>query len=224
MLSLLQSVFPAVPITADIVDGSIQLTESFKALVANTANLQKIPFTWHIMNSEDYEKQENAKEDKKKFDFIHMIHVLYYVDDLNETLKFHHSLLKNNGRILIILNAATSSWVPLWSTYLKEFSAGTNTDKPKVTSADVIACLKSQGLKYDEFVIPNSFDITECFNPSSAIGERLLSFMTSQAHFSQSFTPDIRAGILDLLRNKCSTVKDGRVSFDSTFSCILVHA
>ncbi|XP_029968257.1 histamine N-methyltransferase A-like [Salarias fasciatus] len=224
MLSLLQSVFPAVPITADIVDGSIQLTDSFKALVANTANLQKISFAWHIMNSEDYEKQVKAQEDMKKFDFIHMIHVLYYVENLNEALKFHHSLLKRNGRLLIIVNAATSDWVPLWKAYMKELRAGTDIDKPKMTSGEVIACLKSQGLKYDEYVIPISFDITECFNPGSTTGERLLSFMTSRPHFSQSFTPDIRAGILDLLRNKCSTMKDGRVFFNSTSSCIIVHA
>lgn len=224
MLALLQSVCPAVPITVDIVDGSVQLTDSFKALVASTASLQEIPFTWHTMNNEEYEKKAKAEEDMKKFDFIHMIHVVYYVDDLEETLRFHHSLLKKNGRLLIVLNAATSGWVPLWKTYLKELRAGAFTDKPKVTSEDVVACVKKQGLKYDEYVIPNSFDVTECFDPSSATGERLLSFMTSRESFSRSFTPEVRAGMLDLIRNKCSTMKGGRVLFDSTFSCILVHA
>lgn len=76
ILSILQSVFPDVPLTADVVEGSIQLLDNFKALVANTATLQKIPFTWHIMHTEDYEKQVEAKNDIKKFDFIHMIHVL----------------------------------------------------------------------------------------------------------------------------------------------------
>ena len=46
------------------------------ALVAKTTNLQKVQFAWHIMRSEDYEKQVKAKGDVKKFDFIHMIQVL----------------------------------------------------------------------------------------------------------------------------------------------------
>lgn len=46
------------------------------ALVAKTTNLQKIPFVWHIMSSEDYERQVKAKGDMKRFDFIHMIQVL----------------------------------------------------------------------------------------------------------------------------------------------------
>lgn len=47
-----------------------------KALVAKTASLQKIPFGWNIMSSEDYVKQVKTKGEMKKFDFIHMIQVL----------------------------------------------------------------------------------------------------------------------------------------------------
>lgn len=60
------------------------------ALVSKTNNLQKIPFIWHVMNSEDYEKQVKAKGEVKKFDFIHMIQVLFghlaqkWCDDEND--------------------------------------------------------------------------------------------------------------------------------------------
>nr|XP_046260171.1 histamine N-methyltransferase-like [Scatophagus argus] len=222
MLTLLQSAFPAVPITADIVEGSSQLTDNFKALVAKTPNLQKIPFAWHIMNSEDYESQVKAKGDIKKFDFIHMIQMIYYVDDLASTIKFYHSLLKNNGILMIIIEAEKGGWDTLWKTYKKELCVDAITEYR--SSGQVIACLKSQGLKYEEHVIPNSFDITECFNPSSQTGQLLLNFMTAKDHFYESFTPEIRAGMLDLLRNKCSAEKDGRILFNSNLSCILIHA
>ncbi|XP_049905105.1 histamine N-methyltransferase A-like isoform X1 [Epinephelus moara] len=222
ILTLLQSTVPGVPITADVVEGSSQLTDNFKALVAKTTNLQKIPFAWHIMHSEDYERQVKAKRDMKKFDFIHMIQMIYYVDNLADTIKFYHSLLKNNGRLMIIIETANGGWDTLWKTYKKELCVQDITEYR--SSGEVIACLKSQGLKYDEHPIPNSFDISECFNPSSQTGQRLLNFMTATDNFHQSFTPEIRAGILDLLRNKCSTEKDGRVVFNSHMSCILVHA
>ncbi|XP_069554758.1 histamine N-methyltransferase-like [Brachyistius frenatus] len=222
MLSLLQSSFPAVPITADVVEGSSQLTDNFKVLVAKTADLQKIPFSWHIMHSGDYEKQEKAKGDMKKFDFIHMIQMIYYVDNLAETAKFYQSLLKNNGRLMIIVEAANGGWDTLWKAYKKELCVHAIAEYR--SSGEVVACLKSLGLKYEEHVIPNSFDITECFNPSSVIGGRLLNFMTARDHFYQSFIPEIRAGMLDLLRNKCSVEKDGKVLFNSNLSCILVHA
>ncbi|CAJ1071324.1 histamine N-methyltransferase-like [Xyrichtys novacula] len=222
ILTLLQSTVPSVPISADIVEGSTALTDNFKTLVAKTATLKKIPFVWHTMGSEGYEKQVREKGDKKRFDFIHMIQMIYYVENLNDTIKFYHSLLKSNGRLMIIIEAAGGGWDTLWKTYKKELCV----DAISVyrSSEDVIACAKEQGLKYEEFVVPNTFDISECFNPSSLTGGRLLSFMTAQDHFHQSFTPETRAGILDLLRNKCSAQKDGRVLFDSTLSCILIHA
>ncbi|XP_041857669.1 histamine N-methyltransferase-like [Melanotaenia boesemani] len=222
MLSLLQSSFPAIPITADIVEGSSALVDKFKAMVAKTANLQKIPFTWHIMHSEDYEKHVKAKGDMKKFDFIHMIQMIYYVDNLAETIKFYHSLLKINGRLMIIIEAGNSGWDILWKTYNKDLCG--NEVKEYRASTEILTCLKSLGLKYEEYSIPNSFDITECFDLSSGSGECLLSFMTARDHFSESFSPEIRAGMLDLLRTKCSTEKDGKLLFDSTLSCIIVHA
>ncbi|XP_042282988.1 histamine N-methyltransferase A-like [Thunnus maccoyii] len=222
MFSLLQSTFSAVPISADIVEGSTELVDNFKALVAKTANLQKIPFVWHIMKSEEYEKQVKAKGDMKRFDFINMIQMLYYVDDLAETIKFYRSLLKNNGKLMIIIETGKAGWDTLWSAYKKELCVDAITEYR--SSEDVVACLKKQGLKYEEHVIPNTFDITECFNPSSKTGERLLNFMTANDHFYQSFTPEIRAGILDLLRNKCSTEKNGKILFNSNLSCILVYA
>ncbi|XP_077947349.1 histamine N-methyltransferase isoform X1 [Gasterosteus aculeatus] len=105
ILTLLQSTCPSVPITADIVEGSADLTDSFKALVAKTPNLQKIPFAWHLMTSENYEKQVKAKGDIKKFDFIQMVQMIYYVDNLAGTIAFHRSLLKSNGRLMIIVEA-----------------------------------------------------------------------------------------------------------------------
>lgn len=221
MLSLLQSAFPAVPITADIVEGSSKLTDSFKALVAKTVSLQKIPFNWHIMHSEDYEKQVKAQGDTKKFDFIHMIQMIYYVDNLGEAIKFYQSLLKKNGRLMIIIEAENGGWDILWKTFANVLC--THDIKEYRSSAEVIACLKKQGLKYDEHPVPNSFDITECFNPSSETGQRLLNFMTAREHFHESFTPEIRASMLDLLRNKCSTEKDGKVLFNSDLKCILIH-
>lgn len=113
-------------------------------------------------------------------------------------------------------------WDTLWKTYTKELCVDIITEYR--SSAEVIACVKSLGLKYEEHPVPGKFDITDCFDPSSQTGERLLSFMTGKDHFYESFTPEIRSGILDLLRNKCSTEKDGKVSFTNDLSCILIHA
>ncbi|XP_068614418.1 histamine N-methyltransferase-like [Brachionichthys hirsutus] len=222
MLSLLQSAFPAVPISADIVEGRSQLTDNFKALIAKTPNLKEIPFDWHSMSSEDYEKRVKAKGDVRKFDFIHMIQMLYYVDNLANSIKFFHSLLKDNGMLVIVIETANDGWDTLWKTYNKELCGDSISEYR--SSAEVTACLTSQGLEYEEHDVPNTFDITECFEPTSETGQRLLNYMTAKEDFSQFATPETRAGILDLLKAKCSTEKGGRVMFKAKMSCIIVHA
>uniref|UniRef100_UPI003AAAF6A8 histamine N-methyltransferase-like n=1 Tax=Centroberyx gerrardi TaxID=166262 RepID=UPI003AAAF6A8 len=222
VLSIFKSTFPAVPLTADIVEPSTELTEEFKASVAKTPNLQKIPFVWHTMTSGKYEKQVRGKGDMKRFDFIHMIQMLYYVDDYAGALKFFHSLLKNNSKLLIVHEAANSGWDILWKTFRKELCTKSISDY--LSAGDIEVHLKSLGLKYEKHAIPNTIDITDCFTQGSELGELLLDFMTEQDHFHSSLTPELRAGILDLLRNKCSTEKDGRILFDCTLSSILVYA
>lgn len=92
------------------------------------------------------------------------------------------------------------------------------------SSARVISCLRNLDLRYEEHLIANSTDITECFSPNSQTGERMLSFMTGTGHFQESFTPEVREGMLALLRKKCSTEQDGKIFYNSDLTCIVVYS
>ncbi|KAI1898340.1 hypothetical protein AGOR_G00071320 [Albula goreensis] len=222
ILSVLQSKVKGTPINVDIVEPSHELTENFKALVAKTPNLQKIPFNWNILTCQEYEKMIKDKKETKKFDFMHMIQMLYYVTDYSATIKFFHSLLREKGRLLIIHEAAKGGWDTLWKTYKQELCTKSISDY--LSAGDIKALLDAMGLKYEEHSIPNTLDITRCFTEGDEMGELLLDFMTEQNHFHQSLNADLRAGILDLLRNKCSTEKDGKILFDCSLTALLVHA
>ena len=56
------------------------------------------------------------------------------------------------------------------------------------------------------------------------MGQKLLDFFTHQVNFYQSLNADIRAGILDLLQNKCSSKKDGKILYDCTMTVLLIYA
>lgn len=222
MLSVLQTRLPDTPVTADIVEPSSELTDQFKALVAKTAHLQKVPFAWHAMTSGEYEKQVKDKGQIKRFDFMHMIQMLYYVDDCAATIKFFHSLLKENGKLLIIHEAANSGWDKLWKTYKRQLCTKTISDY--LSAGEIKVHLDKLGLVYEERKIPNTFDVTDCFSPDNEQGKLLLDFMTDSTNFQESFSSEVKAGILDLIKNKCSVQKDGRVLFDCSLSCLLVQA
>lgn len=219
MLTLLQSTFPGVPITSDVIVGSIKTADNFKALVAKTDNFT-VPFHWHITTSEDYMKKAKKKGDVKKFDFIHLIQTVCEMEDMSASIQFYQGLLKENGRLMIIADAANSGSDTLWRTFKRDLC---NDIVPEYrSSVEVKACLDKLRLKYDEHQIPNEFDISQCFDPQNTVGHDLLNFMTAREDFHKDFRPKTAAAILDHLRTKCSTEKDGKIMFKSNLSCLFV--
>lgn len=106
----------------------------------------------------------------------------------------------------------------LWATYSDELCA--NGRVKTYTSTEVISLVRSLGLECQEYITPFNIDITECFDPDSHNGERLLAIVTEK----DDFTPEVREGMLDYLKNKCSTEKNGRILLNNDFSCIIINA
>ncbi|KAF7659966.1 hypothetical protein LDENG_00290330 [Lucifuga dentata] len=57
-----------------------------------------------------------------------------------------------------------------------------------VSAGNVLSHVKNLGLKYEEYIISNSFDITDCFTEGNETGELLLDFITDQEYFHRSLT------------------------------------
>ncbi|XP_053732789.1 histamine N-methyltransferase A-like [Synchiropus splendidus] len=222
ILNLLQELCPGVSLSTDIVEGSCELVENFKERVKTTPSLKDVPFTWHVMSSEAYVKQERAKAEIKKFDFIHMVEMIYYVEDLEETLKFYRSVLKPNGRIMIVLEADKGGWDTLYNTFTKEISISPL--KEHRFTRHIAASLKKLGMKFEEHDVPGTVDITDCFDSTNETGKRLLNFLTYCDDFQSDFSPELQERILDVIRNKCSTEKDGKIFFHDESSMLLTDA
>lgn len=222
MLNLLQSTLPKLAISADVLEPSSALIKNFKDSVAKSSSLEKIPFTWNNLSCDQYEKQVRDSKETKKFDFIHMIQMLYYLEDYAASIKFFHSLLREKGKLMIIHEAASSGWGTLWSVFTKELC--TKSVNKYISAADVRVQLDNLGLKYEEHSIPNTMDITECFVDGSTLGAKLLDFMTDQDSFEKAFSAEMKTKIFDLLRNKCVIERDGRKWFDIGLTCFLIHA
>ncbi|XP_019896569.1 histamine N-methyltransferase [Esox lucius] len=221
MLTELHLKHPAVTIHNQVVEPSAQQLHMYKVLVSQNANLDFIKFTWNKMTATEFQKQWNQNNCKEKMDFIHMIQVLYYVKDPGATVSFYQSLLDKNGKLLIILVSGESGWGKLWRTFRMELC---NTEISQyVTSGDIKTYLDSKAVCYQSFELPSQMDITECFIEGDAKGELLLDFLTEVVDFSSSAPPELKAGVLDLLRHPdCSKEVEGRVIFNNTLEGLVV--
>ncbi|KAM8858205.1 histamine N-methyltransferase A-like [Synchiropus picturatus] len=228
ILNLLHELCPGVSLSTDIVEGSCELVENFKERVKTTPSLEDVPFTWHVMTSEAYVKQESARAEIKKFDFIHMVEMIYYVKDLEETLQFYRSALKPKGKMMIVLEAVfayqpdNGGWDVLYNTFKKELSV--RPLKEYRFTRHIAASLKKLGMKFEEHDVPGTVDITVCFDSTNDTGKRLLNFLTNCDDFQSDFTPELQERILEVIRNKCSTEKDGKIFFHDESSMFLTDA
>ncbi|OWJ99776.1 HNMT, partial [Cervus elaphus hippelaphus] len=93
ILSKVQAQYPGVHIINEVVEPSAEQITKYKELVAKTSNLENIKFAWHKETSSEYQNRMMEQKELQRWDFIHMIQMLYYVKDIPATLKFFHSKL-----------------------------------------------------------------------------------------------------------------------------------
>lgn len=221
MLSELHKKHPGVTVDNEVVEPSRQQLYNYKVLVSQKPDLDYIKFNWNTMTASEFEEHWKAEKATKKVDFIHMIQMLYYVNDPEATVRFFQSLLGKNGKLLIILVSGKSGWGKLWRTYRAQLC------KPDlsqcVTTGDIKSFLDSKGVRYQSYELPSQMDITECFTEGDEKGELLLDFLTEVLDFSNTASPELRAGVLEMLRHPdCSVESNGKVIFNNNLEAIVL--
>ncbi|XP_048201503.1 histamine N-methyltransferase [Perognathus longimembris pacificus] len=223
ILSKVQAQHPGIRINNEVVEPNADQIAKYKDLVAKKSNLENIKFAWHKETSSEYQNRVMEKKELQKWDFIHMIQMLYYVKDIPATLKFFHSILAIKAKILIIVVSGTSGWDKLWKKY------GSRLPRDDlclyVTSSDLTHMLDSLGIKYECHDLPSTMDITDCFIDGNENGDLLWDFLTETCNFNMTAPPSLKAEIMkDLQEPEFSVKKDGKVLFNNNLSFIVVEA
>ncbi|NXM61086.1 HNMTA methyltransferase, partial [Illadopsis cleaveri] len=220
ILSKIRARYPGVTINNDVIEPNANQISKYKERVAQASNLQNINFTWHKETANEYESRMNAEKKTKKWDFIHMIQMLYYVKDVPATLRYFHSLLESQGKLLIILVSGKSGWNTMWkmpSFPLQDLCI-------YISSADLPRMLDAAGLKYQLYELPSHMDITSCFIEGDKDGELLLDFLTQTVDFVKTAPPELKRQLMEELRKPgCSEIRDGKVFFNSNMGVIVIE-
>ncbi|KAI1237371.1 hypothetical protein IHE44_0014636 [Lamprotornis superbus] len=223
MIRILQAVHPGVFIDNEIVEPNPQHVAAYKELVNQAPDLQNVSFIWHQLTSLEYEQQVKEKGTHKKFDFIHMIQMLYRVEDIPNTIKFFHSCLDHHGKLLIIILSDSSGWASLWKKHRDCLPA---TDSGHyITCGGITEVLRRLGAQHRVYELPSGWDITECFTEGDALGGLMMDFLTGTKNFLGTAPAALRRRLRDALcQPECSSTRDGRVIFSNNLSMIVVES
>ncbi|XP_027018374.2 histamine N-methyltransferase isoform X2 [Tachysurus fulvidraco] len=217
ILTQLHTKHPEARVENDVVEPSGDMLYKYKVLVAKTSGLDHITFRFNKMTASEFESDWKQRNIDRKFDFIHMIQMLYYVKDPEATVSFFRSLLHKDGKLLIILVSGDSGWGGLWRRYRDQVHSRC------VSTADITRFLDAKRIPYESHVFESSMDITECFTDGDEKGELMLDFLTEILEFSKNASPELKAGVLELLKQpECSREVDGRVMFNSNMEALVI--
>ncbi|XP_060113429.1 carnosine N-methyltransferase 2-like [Heteronotia binoei] len=223
MIRIIQSKRPGVFIKNEVIEPNPQHILAYKEAIKNSSDLNNVSFTWHQLTSMEYEKQAKEWNVGKKYDFIHLIQMLYRVEDIANTIKFFHSCLDCYAKLLIIILSGDSGWASIWKKYrhcLPPTDSG-----HYITANDIKVILKRMGVKYKVYDFPSVWDITECFIDGDITGGHTLDFLTGTKDFMNTAPPFLKQQLRQALgQPECSTKKDGRIIFKNDLSMIVVSS
>ncbi|KAF7241883.1 Histamine N-methyltransferase [Varanus komodoensis] len=223
ILTKLQDKYPGIIIHNDVIEPNSEQIMKYKENAAKTSNLENIKFTWHKETSSEFESRMKTSKEMRKWNFIHMIQMLYYVDDVSATIRFFHSLLEPGAKLLIVHVSGTSGWAKLWKKLSPRLPV---VDRcAYVSSADIKQLLDGAGLKYQSYELPSVMDITDCFTEGNKDGELLLDFLTETNNFVETAPLDLKDEIIkDLKSPELSEKRNGKFLFNNTLSAIVIES
>ncbi|XP_077176303.1 carnosine N-methyltransferase 2-like [Paroedura picta] len=223
MIRTIQSKHPGVFIKNEVIEPNPQHILAYKEAIKNSSDLNNVSFTWHQLTSMEYEKQAKGWNTGKKYDFIHMIQMLYRVEDIASTIKFFHSCLNRYGKLLIIILSGDSGWASIWKKY-RHCLPPTDTGH-YITANDIKVILEEMALKYEVYDFPSVWDITECFIDGDTTGGHTLDFLTGTKDFMNTAPLGLKQQLRQALdQPECSTKKEGRILFRNDLSMIVVSS
>lgn len=191
--------------------------ELYKAAIKNF-NDRQADFDLRHQSFEEYAEESTLEQ--LKFDVIHFIHSIYYVD-IEAVLK--HCIeneLQDNGRLVFIVTRSS----PMSSVLEKQWH-GTSDEKNLgifETAEKMFEIAEKYGWKHEIYTHEYSIDVTEIFDPQSTEGNLLLDFITHTENYRGTADKKLLQETLALIED-LSTLKDGKRLGEKKESLIFIY-
>ena len=152
---------------------------------------------------QDYKKMKcSHQQELVKFDLVHFIHSIYYVDVEEALLHCFEKELNDTGILLFIVQGQDlMDWVKL--------KQNTHWAEKEKAIEKIIKIASDNGWKHDVYTEEYSIDVTEVFDEKSTEGNLLLDFLTHTEHFREKADKKLVEETLELIKD-LTILKDGK--------------
>ena len=137
------------------------------------------------IRQQTFQEYQESQRHPIKFDIVHFIHSIYYVD-IEQTLR--HCLDKelNDKGHFVSISMAHDLMYQVFMKQRKDFHDKESADDSPEISEKITEVAKKNGWKFQVYTMEYSIDVTEVFDPNSSGGNLLLDFLTLTANFRET--------------------------------------
>ncbi|XP_072025131.1 histamine N-methyltransferase B-like [Amphiura filiformis] len=222
-------------ISATVIEPSTEQICKYQEMVhQNSSDITGIEYKWHNQIFQEFERSAEAGQ---KYHFITIIHAVYYVGKVEETIKTFYELLEPGGMIFMVIQADSGSTL-LAKTFPRlamEEQTPTTTAEPQkiktnclITSTDVKSVLSKYQMDYTQSSYTVSADLTNFFSKDemTPVTKLLLDFITMTVKFQESVPEKIFNEVMDYIKRK-TRVKKGdqgndKYYFDTEYDILVI--
>ncbi|XP_054751821.2 histamine N-methyltransferase B-like [Lytechinus pictus] len=195
-----------------------QLAIYRSVLESDKSKFKGIDFDLRQMVFDEYREHEG--EHPPKYHFINAMQSIYYIDDVNDTLRYLYASLEEGGVMLITTLSDACGFQLVWN----RFPQVQDVAGPYPGTNDIRQSLLDLNIKFEENHQRLYGDITSCFQEGSKEGELIVDFF-SQIIDLRGTSPELYQEVVDYMGSEqCSEKKkDGTILINSDWDAFVVY-
>jgi len=191
-----------------VVEPNAAAIDDFRNNVSTQDVFRNVKFNWVNKGMQEF----FDADEPERYDFIHFVHVLYYVRNEEEILKSaYEKFLACPGCILAIVGNEGDIWVNLMESFkTKVQSLSSELHYP--TNKELSEICKRSGWAFDTFSGKLDLEVTEIFIEGDPIGEAMIKFFL---HINEDpkerFGEELISEVMEFFRRMSwESIADGR--------------
>ena len=192
----------------------------YKAAIENQPHLlheQQIAFE---ICQQTFQEYQRSSREPVKFDIIHFIHSIYFVDIEHTLLHCFDKDLGDKVHFVCLVGGQNLiHWVLLKQA--KQWH-GEKASESYETAEKLIHIAKENGWRHEVYTQEYTIDVTEVFDPKSTEGNLLLDFLTHSINFRETADKQLVEETVALIKD-LTVVKDGKRLGEKKESLVVIY-
>ena len=168
-----------------------------------------------------FEKYKERQKESTKFDIVHLMHSIYYVDIEQTLIDCLEKELSDGGHFVCLVEGKDLIYWTLLKQRQQWHGEDGNSEGYE-TAEKIIEIAVKKGWKHEIYTQDYEIDVTEVFDVKSVEGNLLLDFLTHTINFRETADKQLVEETLTQIKN-VTTVKDGKLFGEKKESLVIIY-